>query len=302
MEAWKVDEFLVSAGALSPSTRTVYRRDLAAFVAWCADAGVEDPVAVDRRMLRGYLVDLDREGLAAATVRRKVSALRRYFRWAVRSSVLMTDPTAGLSTPSGGTRLPRVLRTDEIDAMLDGPPSSSGASGDGFDAWSVRDTAVLELMYGSGLRVSEVCSLDRGAVQPRQRVVDVWGKGGRQRRVPLSDPAAAALEAWETVATEGDLIPRNAPNGADGDPVFVNRRGNRLTPRDVRRIVDRRAAAPTHPHALRHSFATHLLDGGADLRVVQALLGHADLTTTQVYTHVSKERLRSVYESTHPRA
>ena len=154
---------------------------------------------------------------------------------------------------------------------------------------------MLELLYAAGLRVSELCGLDRGDVDLRGRTVTVLGKGGKQRRVPIHDAARRGAAR---------LARRRARPTWTGPPeaVFVNRRGARLGPRDVRRILDRRAASPTHPHALRHTYATHLLDGGADLRVVQELLGHASLATTQVYTHVSKERLRSVYEETHPRA
>jgi site-specific recombinase XerD len=157
-----------------------------------------------------------------------------------------------------------------------------------------RDLAVLELLYAAGLRVSELCGLDRGDVDLRGRTVTVLGKGGKQRRVPVHDAAIAALRAW---FEDGRDAMEGPPEAA-----FVNRRGARLGPRDVRRILDRRSPSPTHPHALRHTYATHLLDGGADLRVVQELLGHASLATTQVYTHVSKERLRAVYGETHPRA
>jgi integrase/recombinase XerC len=159
-----------------------------------------------------------------------------------------------------------------------------------------RDDAVLELLYGSGLRVAELCGLRPGDVDLRVGTVTVWGKGGKQRQVPITPPAVAALGAW----LERGRV-ELARDDTPADAVFLNQRGRRLAPRDVRRIIDRRASSPTHPHALRHTFATHLLDGGADLRVVQELLGHADLSTTQHYTHVSKERLRSVYEATHPR-
>jgi site-specific recombinase XerD len=157
-----------------------------------------------------------------------------------------------------------------------------------------RDHAVLELLYAAGLRVSELCGLDRDDVDLRGRTVTVLGKGSKQRRLPMHESATTALRDWLERGRSAMAGPPEA--------VFVNQRGARLGPRDVRRILDRRAASPTHPHALRHTYATHLLDGGADLRVVQELLGHASLATTQVYTHVSKERLRSVYEETHPRA
>jgi site-specific recombinase XerD len=157
-----------------------------------------------------------------------------------------------------------------------------------------RDLAVLELLYAAGLRVSELCGLDRGDIDLRHRTVTVLGKGGKQRRVPVHDAAVDALGAW----FDGGRDQMDGP----AEAAFVNQRRSRLGPRDVRRIQDRRAVSPTHPHALRHTYATHLLDGGADLRVVQELLGHSSLATTQVYTHVSKERLRSVYGDTHPRA
>ena len=156
---------------------------------------------------------------------------------------------------------------------------------------------MLELLYGSGVRVGELCALSIGDVDLDQGRAIVWGKGGKQRAVPLSEPAVHALRQWIGPRRDASLS-----GAASTDALFVNQRGHTLTPRDVRRIVDRRAASPTHPHALRHTFATHLLDGGADLRAVQELLGHADLATTQRYTHVSRERLRSVYDATHPRA
>ena len=160
-----------------------------------------------------------------------------------------------------------------------------------------RDDAVLEILYGSGLRVAELCGLRPDDLDAARRSVRVWGKGSKQRVVPLSVPAVEAVELWLAEGRSA-MVTERSP----ADAVFLNRRGGRLQPRDVRRIIDRRAGAPTHPHALRHTFATHLLDGGADLRAVQEMLGHADLSTTQHYTHVSKERLRSVLDATHPRA
>ncbi len=160
-----------------------------------------------------------------------------------------------------------------------------------------RDDAVLELLYGSGLRVSELCGMSMDDVDLRSRWATVWGKGSKQRRVPISESSAGAVASWI-----GDGRPLMVKPGSPKDALFLNSRGARLGPRDVRRILDKRSSSPTHPHALRHSFATHMLDGGADLRVVQELLGHASVKTTQVYTHVSKERLLSVYETSHPRA
>ena len=159
-----------------------------------------------------------------------------------------------------------------------------------------RNDAVLELLYGSGLRVGELCGLDLRDIDVGARHVVVWGKGSKQRQVPISIPCRAAVKTWLEVR------PVLLRSSAISDALFLGRRGGRLDPREVRRILDDRSPSPTHPHALRHSFATHLLDGGADLRAVQELLGHADLATTQIYTHVSRERMRAVYEQTHPRA
>jgi site-specific recombinase XerD len=191
-----------------------------------------------------------------------------------------------------------VLRADELHVLLDEPPKRIEAD---LPAIRDRDDAVLELLYGSGLRVSEVCSLKAGDVDAKRQWLSVWGKGSKERRVPLSAPAADALAAW-LGGGRRELLDTSSTSPPTSDALFLNRRGRPLTPRDVRRILDHRSPVPTHPHALRHSFATHLLDGGADLRAVQELLGHADLATTQLYTHVSRERLRRVVDATHPRA
>jgi site-specific recombinase XerD len=269
----------------SVATRTAYGADLRAFAEWVERSGSGGPGGVDRLQLRRYLASLGTRRLARATIARKAAALRCYFAWSLRQGRIGSDPAKSLRAPSGGGRLPRVLSHGEVGALLDQPAAT---------AIDQRDLAVLELLYAAGLRVSELCGLDRVGVDRPGRTVTVLGKGGKQRRVPIHDRAVAALGEW----LEGGRAEMAGPP----DAVFVNQRGGRLGPRDVRRILDRRAASPTHPHALRHTYATHLLDGGADLRVVQELLGHASLATTQIYTHVSKERLRAVYEGTHPRA
>ncbi len=292
--AWDLDGFARSLTAASPATVDAYGRDLADFVEWAERASIDDPSGVDRRTLRRYLAYLGTRRYARRTVARKASSIRRYFGWLARTGVLAVDPSSGLSAPSGEGRLPRVLKTDELTTLLDEPPVTVEADPEHV---RLRDDAVLELLYGSGLRVSELCGLRPEDLDLPAGAVTVWGKGSKQRRVPVTAPAAEALGAWLRRGRVA-LVTGETP----GDAVFLNARGRRLGPRDVRRILDRRSPNPTHPHALRHTFATHLLDGGADLRVVQELLGHADLSTTQRYTHVSKERLRSVYEATHPRA
>jgi site-specific recombinase XerD len=291
---WQEEDFIRSLVSLSDATTLVYRRDLDAFCEWAQRLGHDGPTRVDRKMLRRYLAYLDTRRFARRTIARKASVLRRYFDWLRRTGAIDADPTVGLSTPRGDARLPRVLRDDELATLLDEPaPSSRAAS----EALAARDDAVLELLYGSGLRVSEVCSLRPRDVDLDRRRISVWGKGNRQRVVPLSEPATAALERWLRLRPDIEMTADD-----HGEVLFPNQRGRRLTPRDVRRILDRRSPTPTHPHALRHTFATHLLDGGADLRAVQELLGHADLSTTQIYTHVSRERLQRVHRATHPRA
>jgi integrase/recombinase XerC len=283
--AWDLAGFGDWLSGRAEATRRAYVSDLTSFARWMGRSDVTRPSGVDRLHLRRYLASLGTRQLARATVARKAAALRCYFAWALRQGLVSADPARTLRAPSGKGRLPRVLSSGEIGTLLDDG---------GTQVVDLRDRAALELLYAAGLRVSELCGLDRRGVDLRARTVTVLGKGGKERRVPMHDQAAAALDEWLRVGRPAMPGPRQA--------VFVNQRGSRLGPRDVRRILDRRAAAPTHPHALRHTFATHLLDGGADLRVVQELLGHASLATTQIYTHVSKERLRSVYEGTHPRA
>ena len=246
-------------------------------------------------MLRRYVAWLGtrpEKPLAKRSVARHVSSLRRYFAHLRRTGVLEVDPSTSLRAPSGDGRLPRVLDLAEVAGLLD------GATPDDEPHWRrLRDDAVLELLYGSGVRVGELCGLRLDSLDLAGGAVTVWGKGAKQRRVPLSDPAVAAVRAW--LGVRGEVVPAEA-----GAVVFGNERGHALTPRDVRRIVDRRSpkGVSTHPHALRHTFATHLLDGGADLRAVQELLGHADVSTTQRYTHVSNHLLREVYAEAHPRA
>jgi integrase/recombinase XerC len=312
--AWDSEAFARSLGGQSPATRRAYVGDLEAFAVWAERAQVEAPGGVDRILLRRYLAYLTTRRYARATVARKAAALRCYFAWQRRRGALDIDPARRLASPGGGSRLPRVLDRGELEDLLDSsdlvgdddpsaqdgesaPPPSPDAPAGLHAALAMRDDAVLELLYGCGLRVAELCGLDIGDLDMRSRTVTVMGKGGRQRRVPMHEHCADVVETWLSRGRQ-HLVTEVSPPHA----VFLNRRGARLGTRDVRRVVDRRSPVPTHPHALRHSFATHLLDGGADLRVVQELLGHASLQTTQVYTHVSKDRLLSVYGATHPRA
>ena len=316
---WELDGFWRSLHSRAAATRRAYGSDLRSFAAWCARGGIAGPGGVSRAVLRRYLAHLTTRRYARATVARKAAALRCYFGWLAERGVIAEDPAVRLAVPAGPARLPRVLDRGQVEAMLDGRRQPGGGAIDpelhvatdlaADVATDVaadvatdlaadlerRDDAMLELLYGCGLRVSELTGLDIGDVDLRTATVTVLGKGGKRRRLPVNEPAVAAVRRWEAV--RGRLAGPTA-----GSALFLNRRGGRIGPRDVGRVVDRRSPVPAHPHTLRHSFATHLLDGGADLRVVQELLGHASVQTTQVYTHVSKERLLAVHGATHPRA
>jgi len=298
--SWELEAFRRSLGGLSPASVKAYGTDLEGFVEWAGRGGVEAPDRVDRVLLRRYLAYLATRRYAKASIARKAASLRAYFGWCLRRGLVTADPSARLSAPTRASRLPRILGHAELDALLDRAPTPAGDRAEGHAAdrpVDRRDDAVLELLYAGGLRVAELCSLDVDDLDLGRRVVTVTGKGSKQRQVLIHHRCATAVHAWIR-----DGRPAMVRPGSPAAALFLNARGNRLGPRDVRRLLDRRSPVPTHPHALRHTFATHLLDGGADLRVVQELLGHASLQTTQVYTHVSKDRLLSVYESTHPRA
>lgn len=290
MDSWRIDDFAHALTSLSTNTVAAYTSDVRSFASWCARSDVLEPGSVKRTTIRRYLAHLTTRQYARRSIARKTAAIRRYYRWLVANGVVDVDPTSGVSVPAGGGRLPRVLDQRELSGLLDAP-----AAEDEPDWRRRRDDAVLELLYGSGLRVGELCGLQVSSVSLPNGAANVWGKGAKERRVPISEPAVAALRRW--LAIRHDVVPPEA-----GDVLFGNERGRPLTPRDVRRIVDRRSPSPTHPHALRHTFATHLLDGGADLRAVQELLGHTDVATTQRYTHVSRERLSAAYREAHPRA
>ncbi len=291
LKAWKIDDWVQSLTSSSSHTLSAYRRDVVDFAQWCARGDMNDPRVVDRLLLRKYLAFLATHQYAKRTIARKASALRRYFTWTRRVGVTDIDPAVSLRAPSGEGRLPRVLDGVELQKILE-----PGALREDESIWKRRrNDAILEMLYGSGLRVSELCGVDIDSIDLKKHLVTVWGKGGKERRVPMSLAGVETLRQWLSV--------RHEVVGDDsGDALFLNAHGRRLGTRDVRRLLDERAESPTHPHALRHTYATHLLDGGADLRSVQELLGHSDVVTTQRYTHVSKERLRFVYTNTHPRA
>ncbi|HEU4421548.1 MAG TPA: tyrosine recombinase XerC [Pilimelia sp.] len=282
---------------LSPHTVAAYRRDATQFLEFAGRAGVTDPAAVEPLLLRRFLALQRTRGLAASSIARKGAALRALFRFLARRGLVAENPAAGLGVPRGPRRLPVVLKARQVDRLLAGPQPT--------DPVGLRDRAVLELLYATGIRVGELCGLRLGDVDLAADTVRVLGKGAKQRVVPFGEPARAALLDY-LAGGRSAMLPE-AEAQVDREALFFNRRRRPMTQRDVRGMLERyrvAAGAPvgTSPHTLRHSFATHLLEGGADLRAVQELLGHVALTTTQTYTHVSNERLRRVYEQAHPRA
>lgn len=267
----------------SPHTLRSYRSDLVEFTRNLA-GGIE---SADSRAIRGFLVSLHARGLDAVTVARKLAAVRSFYRFLVRRGVVERNPARETRGPRRAQKLVSFLPIDEATALVDAR-ALGGAARD-------RDVAILELLYATGLRVSELTGLDVEAVDRTERTVRVLGKGRKERIVPYGAPAARALERY--------LAPRPAARG----PLFVNARGGRLTDRSVRNVVRRAARSAgvvrrVTPHTLRHTFATHLLDAGADLRAIQELLGHSRLSTTQRYTHVGTDQLMRVYDAAHPRA
>jgi len=291
---WKIDEFVGSMTAASENTTSAYASDIRQFEEWILRLKIDTPKLVTRDLVRQYVSFLTTSQKAKRSVARKLAAIRRYFAWHIRNGTLKTDPTAGVHTPSGTGRLPKVLTKEQLNSLL----TCQNPEVPEWKSW--RDTTLIELLYGSGLRVSEVCSLDIDSIDVRNNTLIVMGKGSKQRRIPVSEPSVVALRNW--LKFRHEVVGETKTISGQMNALFLNSRGHRLTPRDVRRIIDERALTPTHPHALRHTFATHLLDNGADLRAVQELLGHSDVATTQRYTQVSKERLKSAYGAAHPRA
>lgn len=281
--------------AVAAKTGTAYASDTGQFARWAGAAGLE-PDAIDVRALRRYVASLSERGQAPSTIARKLAALRGLFRCQIEIGARRENPAELLHSPKRASRLPRVLKTTEVNSLLERIPASTPLE--------LRDRALFELAYGSGLRAEELVSLDVGALDFDAESVRVEGKGGKTRIVPAGEPSLRALERWIVTG-------RPTLDTGESSALFVSKSGRRLSTSDVRRRLRTwsRLAAPqapglsgTHPHALRHSFATHLLEGGADLRAIQELLGHASISTTQVYTRVESARLRQAYESSHPRA
>ena len=291
-----VARFIESLRARNLSERTLvaYERDIAQFLDHLADAGKLEcfPGSLRRIDFRAWLAGLSGAGAARSTQARKLAALRSFYRYLVRNGEVETNPLAAVRSPRAGRALPGFLSVEEVEQML-------RAVGDASDWRVARDRAMIETLYGGGLRVSELVGLDDADVDTVSGILRVKGKGKKERLAPVGRPAAAAFKRYVEL--------RRGRRRADERAVFVNRSGTRMSARSVRRMIERvrvRAglSCRVSPHTFRHSFATHLLDRGADLRSVQELLGHASIGTTQIYTHLTAERLRRTYEKAHPRA
>jgi integrase/recombinase XerC len=276
------------------STHTLrsYEDDLVLYSNYLAEihGPAADPSAVDSIRLRRYSAWLTGRGYASSTVARRLASLRSFFRFLRREGLVASDPSAGLRNPKQARRLPRLLRVDEVIRLLEGVPVDT--------APGIRDRAMLETLYGGGLRVGELVALNVEDIDDDQGLLRVRGKGRRERLAPIGAMAVDWLKRW---------MPLRHPKAAREPAVFLNQRGSRLTARSVGRLLEGHLLRAglvdaASPHTLRHSFATHLLDRGADLRSVQELLGHRNLTTTQIYTHVTQDRILDIYHEAHPRA
>ena len=312
---------LADERALSRHTVRAYTGDIHSLLAYAARSGLEHPGALTLATLRGWLAEQHQAGAARTTLARRGAAARAFTAYARRQGWLAADPGPQLGTPKAHRVLPQVLRQDEMDRVLTESQDRAqreSAAGEPAAALALRDVAVMELLYASAIRVSELCELDLGGLDQGRRTVRVLGKGGKERVVPVGLPALRAVARW---AQAGRPVLAGQRSGA---ALFLGARGGRLDPRTARRIVharlraangagrpaddpaaergDARAIKDAGPHAIRHTAATHLLEGGADLRSVQEILGHSSPATTQIYTHVSAERLKASYRQAHPRA
>ena len=289
----KYVNYLEAERNVSPYTVRNYTTDLLDFFQFLKDKKIDSLKEVDRHTLRDYLSHLMERGFVKASIARKLSAIRSFYRYLLREEIISTSPVATTSSPKLDKRLPSFLSIEEMNRLLEAPDLSTPQGR--------RDRALLELLYASGLRVSELVSLNLEQVNLETREIRVWGKGSKERMVLIGEPAARALTDY---LNQGrlELLGKKVSSA-----LLLNRYGKRLIERRVQRILEKYAniiniGKRVYPHMLRHTFATHLLDGGADLRVVQELLGHASLSSTQIYTHVSKSQAKKVYLSAHPMA
>ena len=284
--------YLTIERGCSKNTVSSYGHDLERYVAFLADEGMSEPSQVDRRAIERHLASLRAQGLSPSTVERAVSAIKGFHRFMVSEQICEEHPTADLPLPKKAERLPDVLSREHVSALLDQNFAQTAAG--------QRDRTILEVLYGCGLRVSELCGLDVREVHLDEEILRVVGKGSKERLVPIMGSAASALASYLSM-WRASLQGRKQTSA-----VFLNARGGRISRQSVHAIVEKYGRIAgidgLHPHTLRHSFATHMLEGGADLRIVQELLGHADISTTQLYTHVDRSHIRMTYLEAHPRA
>ncbi len=290
-EIARIDEFLETLGHLSPHTRSAYRHDLRILLDYCNAQEIARWRNLDGRQLRGFVAWRHRQGIGGRSLQRCLAAIRAFYRHLIARGMAAQNPALGIYAPKAPKRLPKVLDVDQAARLVN-------IEDDGL--LSIRDRAMLELMYSSGLRLSELVNLDLDHLDLEDALVKVTGKGGKTRNVPVGRYAVLALTQW--LAARSGMAA-----GADQHAVFLSRQGRRLSPRTVQQrfkhwAVRQGVAGHVHPHMLRHSFASHLLESSGDLRAVQELLGHADIATTQVYTHLDFQHLARVYDATHPRA
>jgi integrase/recombinase XerC len=289
-EAERFLDYLRSERGLSPRTQAAYRRDLKSFSDELARLGIDDSGRVSEHEVRRFIARRHRQGLSPRSIQRLLSAVRSFYRWSMREGLAEHNPAAPVRAPRAGRKLPGTLDTDAIERLLDIPDESPLA---------IRDKAIMELFYSSGLRLAELASLRWDQVDTAAGLVTVTGKGNKTRVVPLGSYAAAALGTWRKA--RGNFA------GFEEPCIFVSSRGKPISTRAIQsriRYWARRQGLPqrVYPHLLRHSFASHLLESSGDLRAVQELLGHADISTTQIYTHLDFQHLASVYDKAHPRA
>ena len=305
-----LEQFLTHIGVergLAQSTVDAYASDLRRYLDWLEARGVHGPAAVTRQDVEDYVADLDGAGESGRSKARRLASIHAFHRFALAQQAVASDVAATVKAPKGAGTLPDVLTVDEVARLLEAVPQPGGADVAGVeDAVLVRDRALLELMYATGARVSEIVGADIDDMDFDEHVIRVTGKGSKQRLVPVGGYACQALQRYLDEARPV-LGRRKRSGSAERRALFLNKRGCRLSRQSVWEVV--KAAGerahitkPLHPHTLRHSFATHLIQGGADVRTVQELLGHASVTTTQIYTHVSPESLIEAYLTAHPRA
>jgi len=284
---------------LSPHTLDSYRRDLVRILAWRTERKAGDWPALTDGQVRRYVADRHRAGIGARTLARELSALRTLFEYLLREGAATLNPARTVRPPKAGRRLPNTFDPDQLGALIDAETAPGSEQGGDDDPLTLRDTAMVELFYSSGLRLAELVGVDTRDIDPADATLTVLGKGAKTRRVPVGRAALAAIQRWLQV--------RGLLAGPDESALFVSSRGRRIHPRTVQQRLrlwaERRGAGRNlHPHLLRHSCASHLLESSGDLRAVQEMLGHADISTTQIYTHLDFQHLAQVYDQAHPRA